>query len=249
MSWKNRREPTRNLSLATVGGVCALITVAGFAIGGALTASSGVQVLIPETGKNGLEWIADVEDAGDLFIAGASVVVFAGLFAVVAFVGLYDALRHAGPLLIIAPVAGAAGMVLVTISHATPIAIALQLAPRYVEANQATRASLAVTADTFAQFCLLMNYFGDILVWGVTTPLFAIAVLRTSAVPRWIGWLGIVVAVFAGWLGLLSPVSSVIEGISNIGFLGFFVFMASMGIALLRRRSGPMVELAPSGPA
>jgi hypothetical protein len=29
----------------------------------------------------------------------------------------------------------------------------------------------------------------------------------------------------------------VISTISNIGFIGFFVFMLSMGIALLRRRS------------
>ncbi len=227
----------RNISLATAGAVCALITVAGFVIGIALMASSGVQVLIPETGKKGLEWIADVQDAGNLFSAGASVTVFAGLFALVAFVGFYDALRHAGPLMIIAPVAGAAGMVLVTISHATPIAIALQLAPGYTAANEVTQASLAVTFDTFARFCLLMNYFGDILIWGVTTPLFAIAVLKTSAVPRWIGWVGIVTAVFAGWLYLLSPVSSIVEGLSVIGFLAFFIFMASLGVALLRRHT------------
>jgi hypothetical protein len=77
----------RNISLATAGAVCALITVVGFVVGIVLMASSGVQVLIPETGKDGLEWIADVQDVGDLFIAGASVVVFAGLFALVAFVG------------------------------------------------------------------------------------------------------------------------------------------------------------------
>jgi hypothetical protein len=41
----------------------------------------------------------------------------------------------------------------------------------------------------------------------------------------------------ARWLGLLSPASSGISSISNIGFIGFFVFMLSMGIALLRRRS------------
>jgi uncharacterized protein DUF4386 len=227
----------RNPSLATAGAVCALITVAGFVIGIALMASSGVQVQIPETGKKGLEWIADVQDAGDLFIAGASVTTFAGLFALVAFVGFYDALRHAGPLMIIAPAAGAAGMVLVTISHATPIAIALQLAPGYTAGNEVTQASLAVTFDTFARFCLLMNYFGDILIWGVTTPLFAIAVLKTSAVPRWIGWVGIVAAVFAGWLYLLSPVSSIVYGLSVIGFLAFFIFMASLGVALLRRRT------------
>ena len=60
-------------------------------------------------------------------------------------------------------------------------------------------------------------------------PMFALAILRTRALPRWIGWLGLVVGVLAGWLGLLGPASGVIEGISSIGFIGFFVFMLSMG--------------------
>ena len=30
-------------------------------------AASGVQVLIPETGKDGLDWIADVDDASGAF--------------------------------------------------------------------------------------------------------------------------------------------------------------------------------------
>lgn len=229
----------KGVSLATAGAVCALLMVAGFVVGIALMASSGVQVLIPETGQEGLDWIADVEDAGNLFIAGASIMVFAGLFGLVAFLGFYDALRQAGPLMIVAPVAGAVGMVLVTISHATPIALALELAPGYTQASGAARESLVVTADTFAQFCHLMNYFGDILIWGVTTPLFALAVLRTGAAPRWIGWVGLVSAFFAGWLGLLSPVSSLVEGVSTIGFFAFFLFFASLGVALLRRPAVP----------
>lgn len=215
--------------MRTVGAACAVIAVVGFIAGIALMASNGVQVLIPETGKDGAEWVADVMDAGDWFVAGAALVVFSGVFALVAFVGFYDALRRAGPTVIIAPVAGAAGMVLVTISHATPIAIALEFAPDYSAAN-------AATFDTFAQFCLLMNYFGDILVWGVTVPLYAVAILKTRAAPRWIGWVGIVTAVFGGWLGLLSPVWGLAEGLSTIGFLGFFVFMASLGIVFLLRR-------------
>jgi hypothetical protein len=91
-----------------------------------------------------------------------------------------------------------------------------------------------VTFDTFADLCLLTNYVGNALGWGITVPLYAFAILKTSAVARWIGWLGIVVAVFAGWLGLLAPASSVIEGLTAIGFLGFFLFMLSMGIAILR---------------
>ena len=60
----------RELRLSTVGAVCALIAVAGFVVGIALMATNGVQVLIPETGKDGTEWVDDVRDAGDWFVAG-----------------------------------------------------------------------------------------------------------------------------------------------------------------------------------
>jgi hypothetical protein len=86
-----------------------------------------------------------------------------------------------------------------------------------------------VTTNTLAVTSLVLNYLGDFLGWGVVIPLYAWAILKTPALPRWIGWLGLVVAVFAGWLGLLSPASSVIDGVTTIGF-----FMLSIGIALLR---------------
>lgn len=226
----------RNLSLATVGAVCALVTVAGFVAGVVLMASSGVETLIPETGEQSLRWIADVEDAGGLFFAGAWLMVFAGLFGLIALVGFYDALRDAGPVMIIAPIAGAVGLTLVTISHVVPVAMAYELAPGYTDATGATQRALAVTTDTLASASLLTNYVGNALGWGVAVPLYAVAILKTSVLPRWIGWLALVVAVFAGWLGLLGPASDVIEGVSSIGFLGFFVFMASMGIAILLRQ-------------
>ena len=97
--------------LSTIGAVCALISVAGFVVGIVLMASSGVQELIPETGKNGLEWLVDTQKGGDLFVAGATTVVFAGLVALGAFLGFYDALRKAGPVMVVAPAAGVAGMV------------------------------------------------------------------------------------------------------------------------------------------
>ncbi len=66
-------------------------------------ATSGVQVLIPETGQSGRDWIADVDDAGGLFVVGAWLVVFGGLIGVIALIGFYDALRSAGPIMVIAP--------------------------------------------------------------------------------------------------------------------------------------------------
>jgi hypothetical protein len=219
----------KDLRLSTVGAVCALITVAGFVVGVALMATNGVSVLIPETGTEGAEWVADVQDAGDWFVVGAWIGGLAGLVGIVALVGFYDVLKHAGPVMIIAPIAGAVGLTLVTASHVIPIAMAQELAPSYTPEN-------ADVFDTFASACLLLNYFGNVFNWALATPLYAVAILTTGALPRWVGYVGLIAAVFAGWLGLFAPLSSVIEGLTSIGFLAFFVFLIGMGITILRRR-------------
>jgi hypothetical protein len=226
-----------DLRLATIGAVSALVTVAGFVVGIVLMASGGVQVLIPETGQAGVDWIADVQDSGNLFVAGAWIVNLAGLVGVIALLGFYDHLKHAGPFMVIAPVAGAVGLTLVTISHAIPIALAQELVPQYTAAD-------AATFDTFASMCLLLNYFGNIFNWAVATPLYAFAIFKTGALPSWVGYIGLVAAVFAGWLGAFAPLSTLIEGVTTIGFFAFFVFLASVGITILRRRAEPPPEAA-----
>ncbi len=115
-----------------------------------------------------------------------------------------------------------------------PIAMGYELVPAYLDADPAGQATLAATADTLAAIALVTNAAGIFLGFGVVVPMYAVAILTTRALPRWIGWLGLLVGALAGWLGLLSPASSGIASISNIGF---FVFMLSMGIALIRRRS------------
>ena len=127
--------------------------------------------------------------------------------------------------------------------------MASELVPGYVDADASAKDSLTVVSNTFARTSLAVNYTGDILLWGVVVPMYAFAILRTRVIARWIGWVGMVTAFFAGWLGLLSPLSSVIDGFTFIGFVGFFVFMASMGIALLRRGAGGATPIGPAVPA
>ena len=201
-------------------------------------------MLIPETGQKGLDWIRDVDAAGGRFLAGGWLVVIGGLLGLVGLIGFYEPLRRARPLLVLGPIVAVVGFVFVTISHAIPLVLAYEFVPGYLDASRVTQASLRVDFDTWAVACLVFNYIGDALVWGVVVPLYAWASLRTKAVPRWIGWLGFFAAVFAGWLGLLAPASSVIDGLTFPGFVAFFVWMAAMGIALLRRRSATG-ELAP----
>jgi hypothetical protein len=70
--------PMKDVSLATIGGGCAILTTATLVAGIALMAGSGVQVLIPESGRDGLDWIADVDAAGGAFFAGAWLVILGG---------------------------------------------------------------------------------------------------------------------------------------------------------------------------
>jgi hypothetical protein len=224
----------KRLAITVVGAWSAILILPVFVAGAALLSSGGASDLLPETGQAGRDWLAAVaSDTG--FAAGGWLVVLMGYLAAVAFVGFYYELRHAGQVLILAPVLGVVGMVLVQVSHLIPIGMSYELAPAYV-ADGADRATLGVLSDTFAATALIINAAGNALVWGVTVPLFAWAVLSTRALPRWIGWLGFVVAVFAGWMGLFGWASSLIEGVSTIGFLAFFIFMPSMGISILRRR-------------
>jgi uncharacterized protein DUF4386 len=215
--------------------VCAILIVVCFVVAIPLMAGSGVQVLIPETGNEGIDWIMDVDAAGGAFYVGAWLTILGGYFGLVALVGFYEPLKGAGPAMILAPILGAVGLTIVTISHLIPIALAYELVPDYVAADGASKASIAPTLDTLASTSQVLNSAGNALGWGVVVPMYAYAVLKTRAVPRWIGWLGIFVAVTGGWLGLLSPASSVLEAVTFPGFVAFFVFMASMGVALLRK--------------
>src|SRR5215218_3063150 len=88
-----------------------------------------------------------------------------GFLGIVALVGFYDALRVAGPVMILAPILGAVGLTLVTVSHLVPIAAAYELVPAYVNADPGGQATLAAVADTLAATALVTNA-GNFLGWG-----------------------------------------------------------------------------------
>lgn len=94
-----------------------------------------------------------------------------GYLGMVAMVGFYDALRHAGPVMILAPILGVIGLTLVTVSHLIPIAMAYELVPAYTDADPAGRATLAATADTLSATALVTNSAGNFLGRGIATPM------------------------------------------------------------------------------
>jgi hypothetical protein len=53
-----------HIRLSTITGVSAILAVVGFVLGIVLMASSGVQVLIPDSGDE-VAWMADAHDGGE----------------------------------------------------------------------------------------------------------------------------------------------------------------------------------------
>jgi hypothetical protein len=102
--------------------------------------------------------------------------------------------------MILAPILGAVGLTLVTVSHLIPIAMGHELVSAYIAANPAGQAILGEIANTLAAIALVTNAAGNFLNFGVVVPLYAVAILTTRALPRWIGWLGLLVgASLDGW--------------------------------------------------
>ncbi len=217
------------VTLTRIGAWCAIGLVLSFVAGIALMSGSGVQVLIPDTGKDGLDWIKNVDGASGAFFVGAWLTIVGGVLGLVGLIGFYQALRRVGEWLILAPILGVVGLTLVTISHLLPIAMAYELVPDFTPSEENT-------FDTFASLAQVLNYTGDVILWGVVVPMYAIAIFKTGFIRRWIGWLAVVVGVFAGLGEALSPASGVIDGLTFIGFVAFFVWMAAMGASLLRGR-------------
>jgi hypothetical protein len=235
------------VEVPTVGAWCAISTVPVLIGGGALLSTSGAGDLIPQTGSAGQKWLLAVASAPGAFAAGGWLLILMGYLVLVAFVGLYFTLREAGSIVVLAPVLGVAAMVLVTVSHLIPIGMAYELAPAFAAAPATNQGALSVVADVLAATSLVINAAGNALGWGVVVPIYAWAILKTRALPRWIGWLGLVVAVLAGWLGLVAPLSSVVNSISSFGFPAFFLFLLCSGIATLRRQTAHRRHVAGSG--
>jgi hypothetical protein len=139
------------LRLSTVAAVCALGTVICFVVGAVAMGSSGVGVLIPETGRPGRDWIAAVDGAGGLFFVGAWLVILMRFLGIVALVGF---LRH--------PSMGWAGDDSGADSRrrridagdcltSDPIAMSYELVPAYLAADPGRHATLAVTGGRLSR--------------------------------------------------------------------------------------------------
>ena len=230
-----------SMSLVRVGGVCAILAAVSFI----------AATVIHDVGDlPGYRWLPD--DPGQWLLdvdrnrTGVMIEVWLKIVGIVLSMGLalglYQALRRAGPLLWIAVAARIASSLLILAQLLVVLGLAYELAPAYEEASEAVRPALEVMATTLLQIGVLAEFAADHLISPVAGALFALAILRTSVVPHWMGWLGLAIALSRS-LGLLEPASDVFRAFSPIGFTAGGVWIVVIGVIMLRLRE-PVTDTA-----
>ncbi len=191
------------------------------------------------------EFLPVLEEDRELAAVTSGLLVVMPLLIAVAGIGFFHMLQDAGSLTWIALFGFVGGGLAILYRGFAWMAMTLELAPAYVAASAAEKASLAAVGDTLEVFALGADMVGAVLVGGIGVPIFAIAMLQKKIGPRWLAWVGIFSAVVGGWLTLLSRLSEAIEIVTFIGALGFFVWMAGVGIIAWRRSAAtPLQTLA-----
>ena len=169
------------------------------------------------------------------------------LLMVPAAIGVRAALTRATPAARVFTTFGIAGALFQVLGWVRWPVVVPGLAERYLDpaTDPTTRTATGVAYD------LLNSYAGGAVgehlgwlfqgLWALALGVFA---LRARGVPRWVGWIGLVSAV--AWVPLIvlepfvpAPAGDVVNSIALTTYSIWFIWIAVLGIVLLRRRVAP----------
>ena len=232
-----------NIRLVRVGGVCAILVAVSVIVAIIIRGVAdlpGLKDLTDETEQ----WLLVVNANRTAFLSYMWFLLLGSVLLIPAALGFYQALRVAGALLWIAVAAMFTGALLYIASNMTLIGMAYELVPGYVEASETIRPALAAMASTVGATSRVALTVASFPFLGIGLALFALAILRTSVVPRWVGWLGLVAALLRGWPQPLRDVSEVFTSVGALGLLAFLVWLVVMGVVMLRLQEPAALDSA-----
>ncbi len=219
--------------LELVSGVCAIllliVAIAGFVLFGMTEVADS---------QDAIEFLPGIDKDKGLVASSTWLFVLAPLLLLGTVPGFFLALRQAGDVLWIAAIASVVGVVLLILSASIELAVIYELATPYVEGGPETGADLLVLGDTLSRLTFLARSLGDVIFSGIGSLIFSLAMLQTGFASKWLGWLGLVGAV-GHWFVPLSQVAEVFELLFLIGELAFFIWVAIVGVILLRKSISP----------
>jgi hypothetical protein len=134
------------------------------------------------------------------------------------------------------------GMIFVVAQDAAELGLVRILPGAVAHAGPAEEVALLAIGSVAGEIVRVFIVLGDLLSFGALGLVAAALVQRTGQV-RWFGWLGLVCALFV-ILGLLVPI---LLPLRLLGFLLFVIWLAGLGLAMLRERTTPALQ-EPSPP-
>ena len=229
-----------NTGLVKVGGVSAILAVVLYIVAAIVYFAGVGQVDSDDAAKV----LLALNDNRAAYLTSTWLALLGAALLIPAALGFFQALRETAAVLWIAVAAMFTGALLVMATAIIQLGVGYELAPGYVEASDATKPALTVIATTLDRINDVANEVGLILLFGIGVLLFALASLRTSIAPKWVGWLGLLGVIFA-WLSALEPVVEALGAQNGIAFVISMVWMGVMGVVLLRWRE-PATTTSPS---
>ena len=226
--------------LVKVGGVSAILAVVLYIVAAIVYVVGVGQVDSDDAAKV----LLAVNDNRAAYLTSTWLALLGAALLIPTALGFFQALREAAGVLWIAVAAMFTGALLFMATAMIQLGVGYELAPGYVEASDATKPALTVIASTLDAINDVANEIGLILLFGIGVLLFALASLRMSIAPKWVGWLGLIGVIFA-WLSTLEPVVEALGAQNGIAFVISMVWMGVMGVVLLRWRE-PATTTSPS---
>ena len=171
--------------LVKVGGACAVLAV-GLYIVAAIVYFAGVGQVDSD---DVAQFLLAVNDNRAAYLTSTWLALLGAALLIPTALGFFQALREAAAVLWIAVAAMCTGALLFMATAIVQLGVGYELAPGYVEASDATKPALTVIASTLDKINDVANEIGLIRLFGIGVLLFALASLRTSIAPKWIGCL------------------------------------------------------------
>ena len=217
-----------------VGGACGILYFVTTIVAIALASTAGVTERDLEVG-NVEKYLQGMADNQGMFVASMWLFNVSNVLLVAFAAGLYQVLSGYGPVMRVALIAVAGGAFSFLMETMMTIGVAEGIAPFYSVASGGDKAVLHSLALTLMEFRAHTALLGGVLV-AVAALLFGVAVLRTQALPRWLGY-AVLVAGVLGVVGGLTPLAGLFSVIRVLGLVGFIIWTLAAGTAMLRIRS------------
>jgi len=219
------------LSVAVQFGAIGIAVSLGIRPGGAIDFGNGAHLLA-----------ANAYHAAS--VLGVSLATLSPALSLPLGLGLYVMLKPAKGYALFGAVMFYVGMTIAFVHEVLRIALFARLPPAYVAASEAARPAILVLGDLIQHAQEMFDLMAFVVMFGLGFSAFALAILKLRVVPRWLGWVLLVLAVGVGLicrpLGFFGVAAAAMA--VGLGMLVFFVWLAAMGIVLLR--SNPPKESA-----